>query len=164
MNWRRGAAKIAASDEPTVHWREPSIYPVVEFEPDRDALRWSLKHRMNWQVCNSSSDGHMEANSKVLVARSSALDEPTVRRMKCQSSCVNGHVRWRATTSSTGWTDARKSIASDHPTVLLSVAFSQRLVWCLGLFIPRPPAHLMLLDCVEVQESARHLKDHIRSI
>jgi hypothetical protein len=39
VNWRREAAKTAASDEPTIHWREPSVYPVVKFEQDRDAPR-----------------------------------------------------------------------------------------------------------------------------
>jgi hypothetical protein len=63
----------------------------------------------------------------------------------CQRSCAV-----EATASSTGWTDARKNIASDHLTVLLSSAFSQQLVWCLGLFIPPPLAHLRLQDCVEV--------------
>jgi hypothetical protein len=48
--------------------------------------------------------------------------------------------------------------------VLLSAAFSQQLVWCLGLFIPPPLAHLRLLYCVEVQRSSRHLEDHIQSI
>jgi hypothetical protein len=69
-----------------------------------------------------------------------------------------------AMASSTGWTDALKNIALDHPTVLLSAAFSQRLVWCLEIFIPPPLAHLGKLDCVKVQESARHLEDHIQSI
>jgi hypothetical protein len=30
--------------------------------------------------------------------------------------------------------------------------------------IPSPLTHLRLLDCVEVQRSARHLEDHIQSI
>jgi hypothetical protein len=38
------------------------------------------------------------------------------------------------------------------------------LFGCLGLFIPPPFTHLRLLDCVEVQESVRHLEDHIQSI
>jgi hypothetical protein len=80
MNWRRGAAKTAASDEPTVHWREPSVYPVVVFEQDRDAPRRSLKHRMNRRVSSGSSDGHVKANRDDLAAGSSAPDEPTVRR------------------------------------------------------------------------------------
>jgi hypothetical protein len=50
MNWRKGAAKTAASDEPMVHWRKPLVYPVVEFEQDKDAPRRSLKHRMNGWV------------------------------------------------------------------------------------------------------------------
>jgi hypothetical protein len=41
---------------------------------------------------------------------------------------------------------------------------SQRLFGCLGLFIPPTLAHLKLLDCVEVQSSARHLEHHIQSI
>jgi hypothetical protein len=68
MNWRREAAKTAASDEPTVHWREPSVYPVVEFEQDRDAPRRSLKHQMNQRVCSGSSDGRVEATTEVLAA------------------------------------------------------------------------------------------------
>jgi hypothetical protein len=142
MNWRREAAKTTASDEPTVHWREQSVYPVVEFEQERDAPRRSLKHRMNRWVCSGSSDGRVEATRDVLAAGSLASDDPTVRRSiasekLCQRSCAV-----EATASSTRWTDARRNIASDHLTVLLSAAFSQWLVWCLGLFVPPPPAHL----------------------
>jgi hypothetical protein len=80
MNWRREAAKTVASDEPTVHWREPSDYPVAKFEQDRDAPRRSLKHQMNRRVSSSSSDGRVKANRDGLAAGSSAPDEPTVRR------------------------------------------------------------------------------------
>jgi hypothetical protein len=164
MNWRRGARKTAASDEPTVHWREPSVYPVVMLEQDRDAPRWSLKHRMNRRVSSGSSHGRVEATKEVLAAGSSAPDDPTVRRsiaskQLCQRSCAV-----EATASSTEWTDAQKKIASDHLMVLLSAAFSKWLVWCLGLLIPPPLAHLRLLDWVAVQESARHLQDNIQSI
>jgi hypothetical protein len=69
---------LVASDEPTVHWREPSVYPVVVFEQDRDTPRRSLKHRMNRRVSSGSSDGHVKANRDDLAARSSAPDEPTV--------------------------------------------------------------------------------------
>jgi hypothetical protein len=31
--------KSVASDEPTVPWREPSVYLMVKFEQDRDAPR-----------------------------------------------------------------------------------------------------------------------------
>jgi hypothetical protein len=101
MNWRKGAAKIAVLDEPTVHWREPSFYLMVEFEQDRDAPRRSLKQWMNRQVCNGLSDGRMEANSKVLVAGSSAPKDMTkcqciASEQLCQRSCVV-----EATTSST---------------------------------------------------------------
>jgi hypothetical protein len=164
MNWRRGAAKTAASDEPTVHWREPSVYPMVMFERDRDTPRWSLKHRMNRRVSSGSSDDRVEATRDVLAMGSSAPDDPTEHQsiaseQLCQRSC-----EVEATASSTGWTDTRKNMAVDHPTVLLSAAFSLQLVWCLGLFIPPLLAHLRLLDCLEVQESARHLEDHIQSI
>jgi hypothetical protein len=71
---------LVASDEPTVHWREPSVYPVVVFEQDRDALRQSLKHRMNRRVSNGSSNGRVEANRDNLAAGSSTPDEPTVHR------------------------------------------------------------------------------------
>jgi hypothetical protein len=43
-----------------------------------------------------------------------------------------------------------EKIASVHPTLTFSVAVSQRLFECLGLFIPPPLTHLRLLDCVEV--------------
>jgi hypothetical protein len=48
--------------------------------------------------------------------------------------------------------------------VLLYAAFSQWLFGRLGLFIPPLLTHLRLLDCVEVQRSARHLEHHIQSI
>jgi hypothetical protein len=83
--------KTATSDEPTIHWREPSVYLVVKFEQDRDVPRRSLKHRMNGWVCSGSSDGRMEATREVLAVGSSALDDPTVR----QSSCFSSHGQWR---------------------------------------------------------------------
>jgi hypothetical protein len=85
--------KTVASDEPTVHWRELSVYLVVEFEQDRDAPRRSLKHQMNRWVCSGSSDGRVEATRDVLAARSSAPDDRTHRRsiaskQLCQRSCA----------------------------------------------------------------------------
>jgi hypothetical protein len=57
----------------------------------------------------------------------------------------------------------KDSIDSSH--AYFSVAFSQRLFECLALFIPPPPlTYLRWPDCVEVQESSRHLEDHIQSI
>jgi hypothetical protein len=164
MNWRRGPAKTAASDEPTVHWREPSVYPVVVFEQDRDAPRRSLKHRMNRQVSSGSSDGRVKANRDDLAAGSSTLDEPMVRRSIaleyiCQRTSTT---KWRG--RGIRWTDALKRIASVHPTLTFSKAVSQRLFGCLGLFIPPPLTHLRLMDCMEVQRSSRHLEDHIQSI
>jgi hypothetical protein len=67
---------------------------------------------------------------------------------------------WRAPDEPT----PRKSIVLVHPTLPFSVAVSQRLFGCLGIFIPPPLTHLRVLDCVAVQESARHLEDHIQSI
>jgi hypothetical protein len=72
----------------------------------------------------------------------------------------NDYVTWRAPDEPTPW----KNIASVHPTLTFSVAVSQRLFGCLGLFIPSPLTHLRLLDCVKVQRSSRHLEDHIQSI
>jgi hypothetical protein len=128
MNWRREAEKTAASDEPTVHWREPSDYPVVKFEQDRDVPRRSLKHRMNQRVSSGSSDGRVKANRDGFAAGSSAPDEPTVCRCNvseqlCQQ-IFNDYVTWRAPDEPT----LRKSIASVHPTVTFLVAVSQRLV------------------------------------
>jgi hypothetical protein len=31
--------KTVASDEPTVHWKEPSVYLTIKFEQDKDAPR-----------------------------------------------------------------------------------------------------------------------------
>jgi hypothetical protein len=164
MNWRTEATKTAASDEPTVHWREPSDYLVVKFEQDRDATRRSLKHWMNRRVSSGSSDGRMKANRDGLAAGSSAPYEPTVRRCKASEQLChwifNGYVTWRAPDELI----PRKSIASVHPTLPFLVTISQRLFECLGLFIPPPLTHLRLLDCVEVQRCSRHLQDHIQSI
>jgi hypothetical protein len=71
-----------------------------------------------------------------------------------------GCYMWRAPDEPT----PRKNIASVHPTLPFSVAVRQRLFGCLGLFIPPPLTRLRLLDCLEVQEGARHLDDHIQSI
>jgi hypothetical protein len=109
-------------------------------------------------------DGRVEATRDVLVAGSSAPDEPT--HCRCNASellcqrIFNGYVTWRASDELT----PRKRIASVHLTLPFSVVVSQRLFECLGLFIPPPLTHLRMLDCVEVQRSARHLQDHIQSI
>jgi hypothetical protein len=102
MNWTTGAAKKEASDEPVVHWRELSVYPVVVFEQDRDAPRRSLKHQMNRWVSSGSSDGRMEATRDVLAVGSLAPDDLTERRniaseQLCQRPCAV-----EATASSTG--------------------------------------------------------------
>jgi hypothetical protein len=55
-------------------------------------------------------------------------------------------------------------MASVHLTLPFYVDVRQWLFGCLGLFKHPPLTHLRLLDCVEVQRSARHLKDHIQSI
>jgi hypothetical protein len=110
------------------------------------------------------SDGRVEANRDDLVAGSSAPDEPTVRQCNaseqlCQQ-IFNDYVTWRAPDEPT----PRKSIALVHPMLPFSVTVSQRLFECLGLFIPPPITHFRLLECVEVQESARQLQHHIQSI
>jgi hypothetical protein len=156
--------KTVAPNEPTVWVRTSSIYPTLSLNQDKDAPILELQHLMNQRWSSGSSDGHEDANSKVSARSPSAPYEPTHHRCIASDELCNGHVRWRATVSSTRWTDARKSIVSDHLMVLLSAAFSQRLVWCFRLFIPPPLAHLRLLDCVEVHKSARHLEDHIQSI
>jgi hypothetical protein len=109
-------------------------------------------------------DGRVEATKNVLAAGSSAPDDPThCRCIALEQLCQRiSTAMWRG--RGTWWTDALEILASVHPTLPFSAAFSQRLVWCLGLFIPPPLTHLSLLDCVEVQESARHLEDHIQSI
>jgi hypothetical protein len=63
---------------------------------------------MNRRSCVGSSDDLEEANSKVLVVKSSAPDESMVRRLKRQMNCFNGPVWWKATARSIGWTDGRK--------------------------------------------------------
>jgi hypothetical protein len=134
---------------------------VLEFKTESSG---SQDLSTGWTDGIGSSDGFKEANSKVLAAKSSTSNELTARRLKRQMNCVNGYVWWRATTSSTGWTDAWKKHSVGSYDVLLSATFSQRLFGRLGLFIPPPPTHLRLLDCVEVQRSAWHYKDYIQAI
>jgi hypothetical protein len=133
---RGRVAKTVASDDPTVWVGTPSVYPTLSLNQDRDAPRQALQHRMNRRTVDAQR-------------RSSSVREPQ------QLSDVGG--------------------ASDEPMLLKSRrrfirrstfqrVVSQRLAECLGLFIPPPLAHLRLLDCVEVQESSRHLEDHIQSI
>jgi hypothetical protein len=78
---RREAAKIAASDKPTVHWRKPLVYLVVELKQDRDAPRSTQSHWMNRRISSGSSDGHVEASGKDLAVGSTAPDDP----MMCRS-------------------------------------------------------------------------------
>jgi hypothetical protein len=96
------------------------------------------------------SDSRVEANRDDLTAGFSAPDEPTHRRcIASEQLCQrisNGYVTWRDPDEPM----PRKSIASVHPTLTFSVAVSQQLFECLGLFIPPPLTHLRLLDCVEV--------------
>jgi hypothetical protein len=125
------------------------------------STRWSDAWS-RWSV--GLSDGRVEANRGDLSAESSAPDDPTHRRciaseQLCQRISTG---KWRG--RGTRWNDALENLASVHPTLPFSAAFSQRLVWCLGLFIPPPLTHLRLLDCVEVQRSSRHIEDHIQSI
>jgi hypothetical protein len=92
----------------------------------------------------------VEANRDDLVARSSAPDEPAHRRcIASEQLCQRiSTAKWRG--RGIGWTDALKKTALVHPTLPFSVAVSQRLFGCHGLFIPPPLTHLRLLDCVEV--------------
>jgi hypothetical protein len=53
---------------------------MISFKQDRDTTRSMQWHRMNRHVSSGSSDGLVEANSKVLAVGFSAPDDPTVRR------------------------------------------------------------------------------------
>jgi hypothetical protein len=166
VEWLEGVEleTLVAPDDPTVELRTSLVYLMLHSNQDRDAPRLELQNRMNRRWSSSSSDALEDADSKVLATSPSTPDVPTHNRSIVSEQFCQWSWAVEATTSRTGWTDARKIIALDHPTVLLLAAFSQRLVWCLRLFIPSPLTHLRLLESVEVQESARHLEDHIQSI
>jgi hypothetical protein len=128
--------KSSAPDEPTP-WSRGSIGL-------SDGYIWNIQYCPEWEVFTTGW-----------------TDAPSVHSVGAVlSENLNGYVTWRAPDEPM----PRKSIASVHPTLSFSAAFSQRLVWCLGLFIPPPLPHLRLLDCVEVQRSSRHLEDQIQSI
>jgi hypothetical protein len=157
---RGRAAKTVAPDDPTVWVGTPSVYPTLSLNQDRDAPRWSLQHRMIWRLGQDEASVYPTVAWKLTeVTWTRGLQHRMIRRSVGawrRSRCVR-EPQWLcgeggALDELTPW----KSIASDHPTVPLSAAFSQRLVWCLGLFIPPPPTHLRLLDCVEVQRSSKH--------
>jgi hypothetical protein len=133
---RRAKTMPSAPDDPT-HWSRGSV---------------------------GLSDGRVKTNRGDLVAGSSAPDEPThCRCIASEQLCQRiSTAMWHG--RGTGWTDTLENLASVHPTLPFSAAFSQRLVWCLGLFISPPLTHLRWLDDVEVQRSSRHIKDHIQSI
>jgi hypothetical protein len=88
---------------------------------------------MPWSIGNVGLfDGRVEANRDDLVAGSSAPDDPTHRRcIASEQLCqriFNSHARWRQRLVALNEPTPGKKIASDHPTVLLSAAFRQRLV------------------------------------
>jgi hypothetical protein len=125
------------------------------------STRWTDSQR---ESSSGSSDGYKEAKSKIL-----ARNPLAPMNRQCISQCVGWFVsmiEWggRQLLVAPDEPTPGKSIASDHLMVLLSAPLAQRLVCCLGLFIPLPPCHLRLLNCVEVQRSARHIQDHIQSI
>jgi hypothetical protein len=68
-------------------------------------------------------------------------------------------VTWRALDELT----PRKSIASVHLN-LFQWPLTNGPLDAMGYLYPPLLTHLRLLDCVEVQEGARHLEDHIQSI
>jgi hypothetical protein len=165
MNCRGRAAKTVAPDDPTVWVRTPSVYSTLSLNQDRDAPRWSLQHRMNRHLGQGEASVYPTVAWKLpetfwtrgLQHRMNRRTVGVMRRSSCVSKSPT--TTWRG-----GQPTPRKSIASIHPTLHFSVTVSQRLFGCLGLFIPPPLTHLMLLDCVEVQRSSRHLEDHIQSI
>jgi hypothetical protein len=90
---------------------------------NRRSIQWSSLNKKETRQDQRGSTGWIDGSAAVhpmvtwkLTVRFwlRDLQHRMIRR------CVNSHVRWRATTSSTGWTNAWKSIASDHPMVLLS--------------------------------------------
>jgi hypothetical protein len=85
------------------------------------------------------SDGRVKANRDDLVTGSSAPDDPTHRRcIASEQLCqIISTAKWRG--RGIGWTDTLKKLASVHPTLTFSMAVSQWLFGCLGLFIP--PTH-----------------------
>jgi hypothetical protein len=131
---RGRAAKTVAPDDLTVWVGTPSVYLTLSLNQDRDAPRRSLQHRMIRRL--GLSDGRVEANRDDLVAGSSAPDDPTDRQCTASEQLCQriSTAMWRG--RGTGWTDALENLASVHPTLPFLVAVSQRLVWCLGLFIP----------------------------
>jgi hypothetical protein len=125
-----------APDELTPWSMEASVYSLVLRKLTEGFWPRSLQHRMNRPTIGWSVGWIVSADLQRLRWRGGALDESTVG----------------------------KKGPSVHLTLDFSVDVSQWLFGCLGLFIPPPLTHLMLLDCVEVQRSARHLEDHIQPI
>jgi hypothetical protein len=148
--------------------RTPSVYPTLSLNRYRDAAGQPLQHRMNRHlgseiasVYPTVTKQHTETFWRSVLQH--RMNRRTVDVM-CQSSCVSGSSTAKCRGGHRMNRHPRKSLASVHPTLPFSAAFSQRLVSCLGLFIPPPLTHLRLLDCVEVQRSSRHIEDPIQSI
>jgi hypothetical protein len=59
MSCREEEEKTAASDEPTVHSRELSVYPMTKFKQDRDAPRQALQHRMNRRLAQGEASVYL---------------------------------------------------------------------------------------------------------
>jgi hypothetical protein len=156
----------------TVGWTDGPISRcvgrVAEEEQRRSSTGWSDEDTVglsdakfeSWQRCAKTkpsapndlttwsrgsvglSDGRVEANRVDLDAGSSAPDEPTHRRCIASGQLCQriSTAKWRG--RGIRWTDTLKKTTLVHPTLPFSVVVSQRLVWCLGVFIPPPLTHL----------------------
>jgi hypothetical protein len=168
MSCREEEAKTVALDDPTVWVGTPPVYPTISLKQDRDAPRRSIQHRMNRRL------GQGEASVYPTVAwKLTETFWPWGLQHQMNRRAISAYRQSSSVRESQRLSD--DGGAPDEPMLLKSRrrfirrstyqrAASQWLAECLGLFIPPPFTHSRLLDCMKVQESARHLEDHIQSI
>jgi hypothetical protein len=136
----------------------------------RRSIRWLKESRQREDGAEDLSTGWTDGRASAHPTTSRKL---TVRlwswslQHRMNRWCVGWSVRWIVSTVMCGGRQqleasdeptVGKSIASDHPMVILSTGLAQQLVCFLGLFIPLSPHHLRL------QSSMRHIQDHIQVI
>jgi hypothetical protein len=148
--------------------RTQSVYPTLSLNQDRDAPRQPLQHRMNRRLGSEIASVYPTVTKKPTETIWSRGLQHRMKQLCIGAYRRSSFVREPQRLSDVGGApDEPMLLKSRHRFIWWSTfqrAVSQRLLECLGLFIPPPLTHLRLLDCVEVQESARHLEDNIQSI
>jgi hypothetical protein len=161
MIGREGEGKTGSSDEPTIHWWAPSVYPIVKWNKTPFNTGWTDRSL-------SVHPATMSLTSKdVLAAETLAPDDMMRCWMKCwmkmcqQGSTVRfgGRQQLVAPDEPTSW----KSIALDHPTVPRKLAVGATTLWePWSIYTPSTQPFEVAGMCGSTEESKTHWRSFPR--